>query len=494
MSAGAIFDRGRTESQCFTALAVLLVLVRGAAFARAESLSFDSEQAIVGLMAKHLSELRTFPLFTYGQHYQLGVESWLIAPLFAMFGPSVAAMRVPLVVINAAVAGMLVWMAHTALGLRPAVGFLATMPFIFPTPVMAITLLENTGSAVEPLLYVLLLWLLRRRPFAFGALFAFGFLHREFTVFALPALALVSVAEPFRWHAGTLKRAAMAAGGILLVALVVDDAKMRANGTSLLMQAQMLSNDMCVEGPHTLMARVRYLFTPTLPVLGGGIELSLHDLGKRSPEVVGSSLVGWAVGAGLLFMLMRILWLARSSAARLKAAFGVYLAVIGACALAAYPLACGGAINTFPVLRYLTLATLLPTGLFATYAVLECSRYARAAMMGVFIFWGAANLWDNARVLYQANMAPEPDPRRELTEFLLSHKIHFARASFWDAYAVDFLSNEQVIVGSYVVSRIPEYERLVDEQGAAAANIERMPCQGQFYVAAWCIQVAAGRP
>ena len=30
---------------------------------------FDSDQAIVGLMAKHLSELRAFPVFFYGQTY-----------------------------------------------------------------------------------------------------------------------------------------------------------------------------------------------------------------------------------------------------------------------------------------------------------------------------------------------------------------------------------------------------------------------------------------
>ena len=45
-------------------------------------INFDSDQAIVGLMAKHLSELQTFPLYFYGQGYMLGVEAWIAAPFF----------------------------------------------------------------------------------------------------------------------------------------------------------------------------------------------------------------------------------------------------------------------------------------------------------------------------------------------------------------------------------------------------------------------------
>ena len=36
---------------------------------------FDSDQAVVGLMAKRLSEFRSFPLFFYGQNYMLAVQA-----------------------------------------------------------------------------------------------------------------------------------------------------------------------------------------------------------------------------------------------------------------------------------------------------------------------------------------------------------------------------------------------------------------------------------
>ena len=40
-----------------------------------------ADQAIVGLMAKNLSELRAFPVFFYGQTCMLGVEA-LVAGVY----------------------------------------------------------------------------------------------------------------------------------------------------------------------------------------------------------------------------------------------------------------------------------------------------------------------------------------------------------------------------------------------------------------------------
>src|SRR3954471_1531389 len=87
--------------------AIALVIFRSFPMVAYERLDFDSDQAIVGLMAKHLSELRTFPLFFYGQDYMLGVQSWVAAPFIRIGGPTVAMLRMPLVIINSVVA---VWL------------------------------------------------------------------------------------------------------------------------------------------------------------------------------------------------------------------------------------------------------------------------------------------------------------------------------------------------------------------------------------------------
>ena len=62
-------------------VAVAVVLVRSLVALLFEQV-FDSDQAIVGLMATHLSEFRSFPLFFYGQNYMLGMQAWMAAPFF----------------------------------------------------------------------------------------------------------------------------------------------------------------------------------------------------------------------------------------------------------------------------------------------------------------------------------------------------------------------------------------------------------------------------
>src|SRR5207245_10217645 len=75
------------------AVAVAIVTFRSLVYLLFEQMGFDSDQAIVGLMAKHLSEGRAFPLFYYGQSYMLGVEAWAAAPFFLVGGATVRALR-----------------------------------------------------------------------------------------------------------------------------------------------------------------------------------------------------------------------------------------------------------------------------------------------------------------------------------------------------------------------------------------------------------------
>ena len=67
------------------ALVVLFVLFRSAMFVFKPGLDFDSDQAVFGLMGKHLMEGRAFPLLHLRPHYLLAVEAWLAAPMFFLF-------------------------------------------------------------------------------------------------------------------------------------------------------------------------------------------------------------------------------------------------------------------------------------------------------------------------------------------------------------------------------------------------------------------------
>lgn len=61
----------------------------------------NSDEATFGLAAMHVAEGRATPIYMYGQHYMGAVESYLAAPLFAVFHPSWALLRIPILLLYA---------------------------------------------------------------------------------------------------------------------------------------------------------------------------------------------------------------------------------------------------------------------------------------------------------------------------------------------------------------------------------------------------------
>ena len=489
IQADSVWDNARGERFAVTALAVALVALRSIVPTVYEGFYFDSDQAIVGLMAKHLSSFERFPLFYYGLNYILGVEAWIIAPFFWLARPTVAVMRLPLIALNALVAVWLVKAIGRRLGLRPFVAFVAVLPFIMPTPVVASQLLETAGACVEPFVYVLLLWHYRERPLLFGAVLALAFLHREFTIFAVPALAIAEAAGGTLWSGHNVRRAARLAIGFGIVWLVVDDLKLRLSGASLGLQAASLAGQMCRD-PHEWSGRAVSVLTQAFPVLLGGTHTRLQDFRMNTPVTAGYAVVGWVAALCIAVMTVRLL-LSWFRERRFDAGEGlaIYLAGIGVFAACAYPLSCNVIPGQPPLLRYLLFGLLLPIGGFALFMRRERSRGLRAALAGVFVIWAAVNLFDNVRLIRASVIEPPSNEHRVLADYLVSHHIRYGRAIYWDAYAVDFLSRERVIVASVDLIRIPEYQQRVDEHPASAVNLPRVPCAGGEMVASWCVQL-----
>jgi hypothetical protein len=482
----------RRQRALIGALVVVLVLLRSFVATYYEGFFFNSDQAIVGLMARHLSRLQTFPLFYYSLNYILGVQAWIIAPFFWLGRSSVTLARIPFVLLNAVVGVWLVRRFTNDARLRPTTAFVAAIPFIVPTPAVSALLLELAGACVEPFVYVLLLWTLRRRPFLFGLLLAVAFLHREFAIFTLPAILLVEVRRPGFWSRENVARAAWAAAGFALVWLIVDDLKLHLTGGGLMAQAASLGGQMCTTGPE-LAQRVRALVFEAIPILYGGSRMPLAAATLTSSISAGSSLVGVMVAATLALMVARLAMMAfaekreGSSRATIDEGLGGYLSWVGLFTACAYPLSCNVVLHAPPLLRYLLLALLLPVGLFVAFMQRERSHALRTAVVSVFVLWGAVNLMDNLRLISEAVHDPPGSEHRVLVNYLLQQRIRYARAIYWDAYVVDFLSGERVITASVDIVRIPEYQRLVEEHVHEAVNLERLPCDAPRRVASWCI-------
>jgi hypothetical protein len=463
--------------------AIVLVIVRSIVPVAYEQLDFDSDQAIVGLMAKHLSEFREFPLFFYGQNYMLGVQAWIAAPFFWVGGPTVTMLRTPLLLINVAVAVLLVVMIARR-GVRGWLAFVATLPFIVASPILAAELYSTLGASVEPLLYVIVLWILRDRPIAFGVVLCIGALHREFTIFALPALAAVYLIErrPVNWRA--IGRAAI---GFAVVWLVVDILKHWQQAGSLAQEAQMISRWVSIDAGYP--ARLWSLIMG-LPILFGGRHINLDHYSLNSTIGAGSALAGVMLAIALAISAVRLAWITSDRTQRTRLAGGsflLYLALVALAALAAYGLNPGIDPEATPLFRYVLLLVLLPVATLGGFFLAERSRALNASVICAVAVWAAFTVRDNVGLIREYRSAPPVNEFRQLADYLVAHKIEYGYAQYWDCYIVDFLSRERVILASTDFLRVPAYQTLVEAHASTAASIERVPCTTGTHFASWCI-------
>ena len=481
--------------------AVALVLLRSAVPTLWET-AFNSDQAIVGLMAKHLSEGRAFPLFFYGQNYMLGVQSWIAVPFFWVGGPTIAMLRLPLVLVNAGVAVALVVM-FARLGMRPALALVAALPMIVTTPVVSEALVETIGASVEPFAYVLILWGLRGRPLVFGTVFCLAFLHREFVLFVAPALLVAQWREGSLWRPGEVGRAAV---GFAAVWILVDVLKRTVNAygpsggehasASLLLQAQQIGRWLsATPGPY--LERVAQVMTWGLPdMLGMSPYEPFPEYGVFGLDVAGSYIAGLALGAALAVSAIRLLAALRTSARSTSARstyFPLYLAMVAIFTVLAYGLNNGIDPSAAPIVRYLLFALLLPSAILAAFFAREHVPLVRTSVAVFVVVWAALTTADTARLLKRYETSPPPNPHRVVADYLTAHKIRFGRAGYWDAYLVTFLSRERVILASTGKVRISSYQRRVEENASNAVFLRRQPCSSGTPVAAWCIEDPYGR-
>lgn len=481
----ASFLRTPLQRERFLVYAALITLVvfRSALFFRLP-LDFDSDEAVFGLMAKHLAEGRAFPLFMYGQNYILAVEAWLAAPLFLLFGPSVAALKAPLFAINIAVGVLLVWLLERECGLRPLHGLVSSLFFVLAPPGTVATLMAASGGNVEPFLYILLLWMVRRRPVWFGLISGLGFLHREFTIYGVLGVILVSTIAGTRegrdsWR--VLGRGlGFAVGAWLVVQFLHPFASAAGPGTTMASLARVPTNNLvevfkrsCFE-PDTLLHGLTNLVTVHWVRLFGTQVAHIRRFNLESDVVQGQDWLGPALAAVVLLMVVRIslngewsrTWWQRS-------AFCAYLLIVGGLSAALWVLArCG----TVSPLRYGLLAILGAVGLTAWFLSVERRRAVRGLAIAVVLGWAGISALAHGHLWDEYFPHPRVSPKLRILAGLDAAGVRYAKADYWNAYYLTFLSGERVIVASDALVRISEYNHQVDAHRAEAVHISNLPC------------------
>ena len=476
------------RTRFLAALAVVAaVAARGAVFLWWEQASFDSDQAVTGLMAKHLSEGQAFPLFFYGQNYLLAVQAWMAAPVFLALGPTVFALKLPLWLLNAATALLLLRVLRDDAGLRPAAALLASAFFVLAPPGTAGQLMSALGVSVEPFLYVLLLWVLRDRPLAQGLVLGIGFLHREFTAYGFVAVLAVAALDRSLFTRARLARVAAAlvtAGAVWAFVWALRPYSSGAGpGTTPLDVAgasnniQGLVDRVCGE-PRLVARGFGALLGSYLGLPLGLTPSPLSDFFVNSRLSQGAPWAWPIAGLAGLAAMFRVAWLiSRRGVAASMTLVGaaVYLFLVGAIAAAAYNVGRCGDLHVLTV-RYMLLFILAPVGLAAAWLRLEPRRALRAALMLALGAWAAASLIGHVRLADEYLRRTPPAHARALSDYLVGHRIRFVRTDYWTGYRVAFLSQERVVTDTDGVWRVLQYHHWVSERPRSTYYVGRSPC------------------
>jgi hypothetical protein len=464
-----------------------VVLARSAIFVFWEESYFDSNQGVVGLMAKHLIEGRAFPVFMYGQSYMLAVEAWLAAPIFLIAGVSVPALKLPLLAMNLAIALLLLRILERDVGLRPSAAAIAAVFVVLPSPGTAAQMLEASGGIFEPALYVLLMWVTRRRPVWCGLIFGLGFVHRPFTAYALISLFLLDAAGRTLLSRNGLRRIARMLCASVAVWLVVRLANHYSSamgpGTTpanLKHQASDLAavaDRFCFDW-HTLPVACWKLITVHWPMLFGTKVQRLLDYAVNSQLTQGMRGAGLLLASVVLLAVVRVvIEIAREKRWDPRYDFCAYLVLVSALSVTGYVVARCGVINIYRM-RYEMLSVLGAVGLAAWYLRVEHTRRLRMTWIGLVLAWATVNVVVHGRLWYEYLHDTPIGYKRLIARQMEDRGIHYATSDYWLAYSITFLTNEQIIVRSDR-SRIREYERLLSDHWKEAVRISRKPCPGE---------------
>lgn len=400
----------------------------------------------------------------YGQTYLLAVISWLAAPLFALFGPSIALLKAPFVPINVLAVGALYVLMRRSARLGVLVSAVVASTLALPTVVLSQSFMNASGGHLEPVLYVSLLFFLRRRPIALGLAGAFMVAHREVTSVALIALVVVDLWRNEGWRA-SVKRWLYSASVFAVVLLAIRWVGQLSTNYGGLVAGYTFSADP--------VAGFSWLARDTSLLLGL-VPHDLRDAGFVLPYVEGS--IGSLVAASVLVALAIATMVQGRRAWRDNPHLevGEYLALT--CLLMAVAFGFREMAHDALLIRYLFVLALVPAALGALILAARPSRVVRALACASLAWLTLANGAANAGYYRALDAERIPDDLGAVATFLEERGVTNAIAPYWVAYNLTFRTGERVHVASTQLVRIPAFQTEYDERRDRAVRIDLEPC------------------
>jgi hypothetical protein len=187
---------------------LLLVVFLGAVlrldFMQAVGFSIDSDEAIVGLMGKHILEGRPIPVFYYGQHYMGSLEGLMAAASFALFGVTPFALQLVPLVCSLLCIVLMFFLGQAVMSTRA--GLVAALFMSCAPPALLVWSAKARGGFVEVLVLGILAMLVCIRwirsspdklgyPVLLGLLLGLGWWVNNQIVYFIAPIAIVSGAH-----------------------------------------------------------------------------------------------------------------------------------------------------------------------------------------------------------------------------------------------------------------------------------------------------------
>lgn len=144
---GGRVSSARLDVVLLGAVLALGAAVRVALIAADHGVTLDSDEAIIGLMGRHILEQGARPVFFYGQQYMGAFEAYAAAAAFAIAGPSTHALKGVMVVLDLLMVCSFVVLGRTLVDRRA--GLLAGLYAALPPAFLAIYGLKARGGYVE---------------------------------------------------------------------------------------------------------------------------------------------------------------------------------------------------------------------------------------------------------------------------------------------------------------------------------------------------------
>ena len=401
--------------------------------------------------------------------------------MFLVLGPTVFALHLTMLLFNVAAALLLWWLLIREARLTPGAAAMVVLPFALAPVVLSAHLIEAQGGNPEPFLWVGVLWVVRRRPLLLGALAAVAFLHREFTLYAIPALGVAGFWQlrldqggRDQWVA-EIRHWLVTAFAFIVVFLSIQALKPAADlmgPATAGMRAPDRPQDNLTQlrnrivwDPATIPARIAALPDELFAVLLGvkTLDPRVVAIGSRVP-------VGWPELAPLLAVIALVWPLALVPGARAPRGaliFPTYLVLIGVQSALVYAFTRDPSVH---LLRYALLALLIPVAVSAMLLQPWRAWGVRLAATVLLALLAATAAIDHLRVLQQSYRGVSPLRFADAAARLVERGVPIGRAGYWRSYAITFLTRERVKLTSTDVLRIQEYAGSGGRGGAFRAG------------------------